>query len=145
MPARRRSAAALSGSGFTSLPKNTRAISFTVTPVLTLLRAKCCDFRAAFKDFGDWQTVRLGEARNGSRQGRALPGSPPSAPSRRIGPAESRIFCAGCGLSRWLAQAEWSLVPSVCCPAITAARVALSPMILTSSSSTSIWEIARGT
>jgi hypothetical protein len=28
--------------------KTTRAISFTVTPVLTLLRAKCYDFRAAF-------------------------------------------------------------------------------------------------
>jgi hypothetical protein len=28
--------------------KNTRAISFAVTPVITHLRAKCCDFRAAF-------------------------------------------------------------------------------------------------
>ena len=28
--------------------KTPRAISFTVTPVLTLLRAKCYDFRAAF-------------------------------------------------------------------------------------------------
>ena len=29
-------------------------------------------------------------------------------PRPRIGAAESRIFCAGCGLSRWPAQAEWS-------------------------------------
>jgi len=34
-------AVALSGSGFNSPLKTTRAISFTVTPVLTLLRAKC--------------------------------------------------------------------------------------------------------
>ena len=29
-------------------------------------------------------------------------------PRPRIGAAESQIFCAGCGLSRWPAQAEWS-------------------------------------
>jgi hypothetical protein len=29
-------------------------------------------------------------------------------PRPRIGAAESRIFCAGCGLSRWPAPAEWS-------------------------------------
>ena len=30
------------------------------------------------------------------------------APGPEIGAAESRIFCAGCGLSRWPAPAEWS-------------------------------------